>query len=125
MTEAPLERRTVAAGTRIFVEGDPGDCAYLVETGRIEISKKLDVDEMVLGVAGRGDMIGEMALLDNEPRMATARATEMSVLVVVPKENFERRLEKTDPVIRRVLMLILKRLRAKTTEAARKAPVIR
>src|SRR5262245_3007054 len=58
------------ANSTIFAEGTPGDVMYVVLDGEVE----LRVRDEVLEVAGPGDIVGEMALIDVKPRSATARA---------------------------------------------------
>ncbi len=123
--QPPLERCTFNPGDRVFREGETGDCAYLVESGRLEISKDVADDVVVIGTIGQGEMVGEMALIDDVVRSATVRVVEPSVLAVIPRETFSLRLEKIDPVIRQVLKLLSRRLRKQTSESARKATVVR
>lgn len=121
-----MERRTFQPGDRLFREGEAGQEAYIIESGSVEISKRVGGDETrILGVSGKGEMIGEMALIDNAPRMASARAREQTVTIVVPRSSFSVRLEKSDPVVRRVLNLMIQRLRHQTDEASRRHTVVR
>ena len=121
-----MERRTFNPGDRLFVEGEVGNAAYIIEQGKVEIAKRVaDGEHSVLDVSGKGEMIGEMALIDDAPRMATARATEPTVVLVVPRADFETRLENTDPVVRRVLSLLARRLRFQAARAAERQTVVR
>ena len=64
-------------GDTIMKQGDAGTCAYIIESGRVEIIlTKDDGSEQSLGTRGAGAMIGEMALIDNAPRTATIKAIE-------------------------------------------------
>ena len=66
-------------------------------------------------MARRGDVIGEMALLSHEPRVASARVRTPAVVIVIPEEMFQARLDKlaeTDRILRRVLDVYAERLRA-------------
>ena len=66
---------TLSAGERIFQEGDPGDGVYVVKSGRVQISARVDSGERhVFSKFDPGDMFGEMAVLDNKPRSASANA---------------------------------------------------
>jgi len=85
--------RTVQADERLFQEGDPGDAFYIVFRGAVEICKaRADGTEEKLAVRRRGDGFGEMALLDDVPRSATARATEETQLVSVARDDFQQQL---------------------------------
>lgn len=68
-----MEKVSFEAGQRIFKEGDEGDVAYVIESGEVEISFRRDGKTIPISVVRKGDMIGEMALLDPGPRSATAR----------------------------------------------------
>ena len=114
-----LPRRAVAAGEYLFRQGEPGDEAYLVSSGEIEILIGPAGKEKVVSVASRFDILGELALLSQEPRSASARVRTPAVLIVIPAEKFQARLDKlaeTDRILRRVLDAYAERLRA----AARK-----
>lgn len=111
--EAP-GTRTIAAGEYLFREGDPGDEAYLIKSGEVEISISSDDKEMPIAKVGHGDMIGEMALIDDQPRMASAKALTETVLTVLPQENFKMRLDRladTDRVLHHMLEVFVTRLR--------------
>jgi CRP/FNR family transcriptional regulator, cyclic AMP receptor protein len=77
-------RRTFAAGQAVFAEGDDGDVMYAVVEGEVD----LVVSGRIVETAGPGGIIGEMALIDNGPRSATARARTDSVLVLVGPDQF-------------------------------------
>jgi EAL domain-containing protein (putative c-di-GMP-specific phosphodiesterase class I) len=108
MLEA-LDRRRFSPGDLIFQKGEPGDCAFLIEAGQVEIS---DPDlGCVLARIGEGELIGEIALIDQNPRTATARAIQGTVLIEVRRERVEQLLQDTDPIIRHLLNVVLRRFR--------------
>jgi len=112
---ADLSRKTVAAGAYVFRQGDPGDEAYLIATGRIEIVVESHARETVIATVERGDIIGEMALIDDQPRMASARVVEDATLTAIPQECFRARLDRiaeVDHMIARFLKRYVDRLRA-------------
>ena len=77
----------MAAGEWLFREGDPGDAMFVVQTGRLDV-----VDEatgLVLREVGRGDALGELALLDGSPRAASVRAARASDLLAIGRAEFE------------------------------------
>jgi EAL domain-containing protein (putative c-di-GMP-specific phosphodiesterase class I) len=110
-----LDRRRFSDGELIFQKGETGDCAYLIESGQVEIS---DPDlGCVLARIGEGELIGEIALIDQHPRTATARAVQQTVLIEVKRERVEQLLLDTDPIIRHLLNVVLKRFRTVSTSA--------
>jgi len=62
-----LERITYRPGDLIFQEGSDGDCAYLIESGRVEISIIRENRRFKICELGEGELFGEMALLDKKP----------------------------------------------------------
>ncbi|MBT6093763.1 MAG: cyclic nucleotide-binding domain-containing protein [Rhodospirillaceae bacterium] len=103
-----------AVGDTLFEEGEPGDQAYLVKSGEVEIVRKIGNEELVLARLGRGEIFGEMSLIDNQPRMATARISEEAELAVITRENIESRLDRvaqSDMVIRRLIDVFVTRIR--------------
>lgn len=102
-----LERKVFYAGTKVFKEGDTGDRAYLIQDGEIEITK----NGLLLATLKKGELFGEMALVDDQPRMATARAlTDVSV-VIIGRDSFREKLAKADPFIRGLLNIFVRNIR--------------
>jgi EAL domain-containing protein (putative c-di-GMP-specific phosphodiesterase class I) len=106
-----LEYVVVEAGKTVFREGDRGYCAYLIEKGRVEISVTRSDARIVLGHRGQGEVFGEMAIIDDKPRSATATAISDCTLVAITREQLTRRLENSDPILRMCLSVILDRFR--------------
>ena len=70
-----LTAQRFAPDAFIFVEGDKGDCLYIVVDGRVRISRRMTgMGEETLAILERGEVFGEMALVDDQPRSADARA---------------------------------------------------
>ncbi len=99
------------AGSVLFSEGDPGDCAYLIESGTLEVSTSVRDERLVLRHLGPGDIIGEMAIIDDAPRSATALVIEDATLRVIQREQLQQRLKQADPVLHMLMRLIAKRYR--------------
>lgn len=112
MSESILQRQTFQAGDRIFREGEEGNIAYVVQSGEVEIYKEIDGKEVVLGKVGQGGIFGEMALIDSKPRMAGARASKGSTIIIVTRAMFEQKLAKTDPFIRGLLNILVENIRS-------------
>jgi CRP-like cAMP-binding protein len=116
MTQPVLNRRAFPAGQMIFSEGEPGGNAYLVQSGRVDIVRDIGAADMkTLGTVTPGGLFGEMALIDDAPRMASAIAAEPTVCVVIPKATLEKKLEEADPFIVALIRIFLKNLRSATT----------
>ena len=119
-------RRTLNAGERLFREGEAGDNAYIVESGQIEISKRVgDNEQSVVAVVGKGALIGEMALIDGKPRAATARVVKPTVLIVIERDDLEARMKRSDPVVSRLLKVFTVRLRSETGKVANMKTIVR
>ncbi len=85
-----LNLQEYAAGDTIFSEGNPGKCAFIVQSGIIEITKIGAKGEVVIGYVGAGEIFGEMAPIDNEPRMASAVRSRMRGASSSRKRNFRK-----------------------------------
>src|SRR4051812_18877226 len=84
----------VRAREFLFRQGDPGDSLYVVLRGRLEIVVEGEGAELkVIRVLGRGDSVGELALLTESPRSASVRARRDSELLHVTRDHFARVLE--------------------------------
>ena len=106
-----LDREVFSGGQVIFKSGDAGDCAYLIEEGVVEILVVKQGDDHRIRSIGKGELFGEVSLIDYQPRTATVRAVERTVLVPIPRKLMEQLLEKSDPVLRHLLLVILERFR--------------
>jgi CRP-like cAMP-binding protein len=107
LDEAALDQ--VASGTRtrrfrrgevIFHLGDPGDALFLIASGSVKITLPSETgDEAILVTLQPGEVFGELALLDDAPRSATAVALEPTETMVLQRDRF-RQLMATEPTIR-------------------------
>jgi len=86
-----LERAAFPPGTTFVREGAPGDCAYILLAGSVEVIKALGTaDERSFGLRGPGDTIGEMSLLDpDEPRSASVRTVTPVEALVITRDDLE------------------------------------
>ncbi|MBL8492084.1 MAG: EAL domain-containing protein [Rhodocyclaceae bacterium] len=107
-----LPRHELPAQAAVFEVGDPGDCAYVIEEGCVEILAGSGATRRRVAILGRGAMFGEVALLDGLPRTATARAVVPTTLVRIEREQVEGLIKRADPVIRYLLKLLLSRFRS-------------
>ncbi|TDU32743.1 EAL domain-containing protein (putative c-di-GMP-specific phosphodiesterase class I) [Panacagrimonas perspica] len=103
--------RSLRAGEWIFREGDPGDCAFVIEKGMVAITHEHDGRIETLAHLGPGELIGEMALIDGCVRSASARAATELSLRTVTFEHLHERLGAADPMLRLLLKVLLARYR--------------
>jgi len=118
-----LLKRNFQPGDTIMAQGARGDSAFMIEKGRVEIllEKENGLVQRV-GTRGPGTIIGEMALIDDEPRTATIKALEECALLEINRHEFNRRIEKSDPVMRMVMQVVLTRYRDTLARAAILSP---
>lgn len=116
MTEQSLETRAYKSGEIIFRQGDTGDDAFIVENGQVEIARGNGTAELVIATIEAGGLFGEMALIDDAPRMATARAMRATKCVIIPKRAFSKLMRDAHPVLRVVLGTMMQRVRGKATK---------
>jgi predicted acylesterase/phospholipase RssA/CRP-like cAMP-binding protein len=109
----------LAGGDELFREGDPGDTAYLILSGRLRALRRDGAGgERVLQEMGPGEFVGEMPLVRPGARAATVRAVRDSHLGALAPEGFARVTERHPEVLRRVASLLVDRLRAQAEGAA-------
>jgi signal transduction histidine kinase len=95
-------------------EGAYEDVFYIVADGQVEITKKLieGEDERLLRLGGRGDMVGEMALIQNAPRAATVRTVTECTVLEMEKKDFEIILSRSPRMAIDIIRITLDRIRA-------------
>jgi CRP-like cAMP-binding protein len=119
MTQPANSRRKVFdAGTEIFAEGDGGQEAYVVEYGRVAIYKTVKGQRVDLGTVIQGGIFGEMALIDDQPRMASARAEVETACVVIGKDRLTEQLEQAPKGVRVIVNALLGNIRLMGAELA-------
>ena len=106
-----MNRKTFPAGSQIFREGDHGRTAYLVERGQVQLYIGDGGARCELGVLGPSELFGEMALVDKGRRSASARAVEDTVCYVLQEQDLDKALERADPFLRNLALVLSKRLR--------------
>ena len=111
MVEPSPLRVQLRAGDVLFTEGDAPTTAFLLESGEVRISIDLDGQQVILSHLRAGDLLGEMAVFDGQPRSATAVASSDCVLFPIDRAQISERLSKSDPIIRGLLEGQIKRYR--------------
>jgi CRP-like cAMP-binding protein len=120
------------AGDVLFKRGDAGDALYLIREGEVEVlapSPEAEEVEDVVAVLKPGDLFGEMALVEGEPRSATVRARSDAKLIRIKKEYFEEMMNKEHTIAlkiyRRLTIILSHRLRETTERLAIANQIIR
>jgi len=112
MLRESVYREEHQPGSTIFREGEPGDCAYVIERGMVRLETLRRGRKITIANLGEGELFGEMALIDGEVRPSTAVATEETVLVVISLDQLREKLEQADPLLTFFMRNILDRVRA-------------
>ena len=106
-----FQARTFVGGDVLLREGDAGSVAYMIEHGHVEISKTIDGRKVILNTLGPGAIVGEMALIDNAPRMATVIALDKTIALAIDRRVFEKVLPDAPPVLRALVLAYTAHLR--------------
>ena len=99
------------AGSVLFSEGEQGDRAYLIESGILEISTFSRDERFVLQMLGPGEIVGEMAIIDDAPRSATVIVIADAKLLVIKRDQLHQRMRQSDPILHMLMRLIMARYR--------------
>lgn len=105
-----LFEKRYPAGETIFREGDPGKALFVVLDGKVSIIRTADGAEKPLAVLTPGAYFGELALIDDQPRFAGARADEDTVLLILYKSHFDDLIEGQKALAIHVMENLLKTL---------------
>ncbi|MCL2092601.1 MAG: Crp/Fnr family transcriptional regulator [Treponema sp.] len=102
--------RTFQAGEMIFSEFEPGDAFYLIQSGRVQLVKLIGDIEKTLDILQPQDMFGEMAILDDSPRSATAIALDTVQVLEFNSKNFEILMLGNPQIAMKLLKMFCKRI---------------
>lgn len=105
-----LERKAAPAGSVIMRQGDGGNCAFLIQSGQVRVLSENSGLIVELAKLGPGQIFGEMALVLDEKRSATVEAVEDTNLIIVTRKTFDEKLKKSDPTIRAIVPMLMKRI---------------
>ena len=97
-------------GTVLFREGETGKEMFVLQAGRVVITKTVRDTEKTLAVLGPGEFFGEMALISNKPRNATAVVEEASRLLVIDPKTFEGMIRGNSEIAVRMIKMLAERL---------------
>ena len=98
-------------GEVILKENEPGETAFVIEQGRVEVSKELDGKKIHLAYLVADEAFGEMSMIDDKPRSATVTAVEKTLVREIQRDDFLKSLQ-TDPEVSiNILRVLFERLR--------------
>ncbi|MCD4814434.1 Crp/Fnr family transcriptional regulator [bacterium] len=103
--------KTFSAGKIVFRENDIGEEMFIIQNGQIKIHKKTSEGEKTLVVLSDGDFFGEMAVIDREPRSASATAVTDTKCIVLNQEVFESTMQSNIHIVKKILRNMSSRLR--------------
>lgn len=109
-----LTELELLAGETIFEKGEPGDCMYIIISGRV----KAHDHDLVFNHLTEGQVFGEMALLDPEPRVASITAVEDTRLLRLDRQPFFELMEDRIEVARGVIQVLSNHLRHRVKDVA-------
>jgi CRP/FNR family transcriptional regulator, cyclic AMP receptor protein len=119
-----MQPRSVAAGTVLIREGDrrKGSFMLLVIEGEVTVESRSvdDANHLVLNVLGPGSLIGEMALLDDQPRAASCTASSDLQMAILTREALQTIMQTQPAVGARLMLAVSKRLADRLRETLRK-----
>src|SRR5579864_8365195 len=119
-----------SAGEIIFREGDLGTEMYIISEGKVEILNRMGEDDRVLAVLEKGDFFGEMSVLEDLPRAASARALTDTKLLQINGSTFDQMLQGNPEIAVRMMRKLSRRLREtdellKTSFGSQMSPISR
>ena len=108
-----MKRLYVKPGSEVISEGELGDCAYIVEKGRLEVSNINEQNKtQILGHLRENDIFGELGLIDGLPRSATVTALENCTVKVLTKESFNSLTTSNPEALIPIFKVLASRLRS-------------
>ncbi len=114
--------RTFPAGTRVFHEGDQSDACYIVCSGEFRVTREhSDGRAITLANLSRGDIFGELAMLDGEVRSASVEAMEDGELLALPGGDVRSLLERHPEIAVKLIGNLVSRLRSANERISRQS----
>jgi CRP-like cAMP-binding protein len=104
--------RDFRAGDVLFLEGDTGEEMYVIQSGAVQVSKRIGDEERPIATLGRGEFLGEMAILNAKPRTASAIVIEDARCLVIDARTLEMMITKSPEIAMRLVKKLAKRLDA-------------
>ena len=108
--------RALIAGEVLFSEGEEGGEMYVIREGGIQVTKQIGGESQVVAELKPGDFVGEMAILNQEPRSATCTAAEPTIVMVYDSSTFEQLIATRSAVALRIIQMLARRLKETTDQ---------
>lgn len=109
--EQVIEILPVTKGQAVFKQGDAATSAYILASGSIAIYREIDGKRVPVARVRKGELFGEMAIIDGTPRRATAIALEDCTLSLIAKDMIEEKMAAADPLINKVMHMLIDSVR--------------
>lgn len=106
-------------GEVIVRQGDVGDALFVIQEGRLEILSERQGKELRIRIAGKDELVGEMAVFEREVRSATVRALGEARVLTLDRKNFLRRINEDPSLAFRVVETMSRRVRELSAEIVR------
>jgi len=103
--------KKIPANTVLFHEGDVGENMYILQSGRVKISKRIRGVEKTLATLEKGEFFGEMAILNDKPRSATAETLDECDMLVIDRKTFDALIRGNAEIAVRFIKRLADRLR--------------
>lgn len=117
--------RTYRDGEVIVRQGEMGDGLFVIQEGQVEILSESDGEATRIRVAGKDELVGEMAVFERAPRSATMRALGEARVLTVDRTNFLRRLNEDPSLAFRLVETMSRRVRELSAEIVRLRTALR
>jgi CRP/FNR family cyclic AMP-dependent transcriptional regulator len=102
--------RDFSAGNVLFREGERGEDMYVIQSGLVQILKRVGGEDRPLAMLGRGEFLGEMAILNGKPRTATAVVLEDAKCLVIDAATLEQMITNSAEIALRLVKKLARRL---------------
>jgi CRP-like cAMP-binding protein len=102
--------RTYSAGQILFREGDEGNDMYVIHSGRVQLTRRVGGQDTVVALLPAGEFLGEMSIINNRPRSATATVLEDAVLLCIDARTFEAMIRGNSEIALRMIKKLADRL---------------
>ncbi|MBL6934868.1 MAG: cyclic nucleotide-binding domain-containing protein, partial [Alphaproteobacteria bacterium] len=106
-----MEQRNYAANDTIFTAGQPGGPAFIVKSGKVEVSRMVNSQKVVLETLGPDCIFGATSFIDAQPRTTTAMALEPAICLMIPERHLQEHYEKSSNFIKMLLRMMVGTIR--------------